>query len=75
MEKMNPEQLLEKLINNQITREEFEQMLGGLDDEHILARYEIYLQSQFEGPKPRGHLLQDHALKLSLRCGDPNPTE
>lgn len=48
MEKMNPEQLLEKLINNQITREEFEQMLGGLDDEHILARYEIYLQSQFE---------------------------
>ncbi len=45
---MNPEQLLEKLINNQITREEFEQMLEGLDDEGVLARYEIYLQAQFE---------------------------
>lgn len=45
---MNPEQLLEKLINNQITRAEFEQMLEGLDDEDVLARYEIYLQAQFE---------------------------
>jgi transmembrane sensor len=45
---MNAEQLLEKLIKNQITRVEFDRLLEGLDDEDILARYEMYLQSQFE---------------------------
>jgi len=45
---MNPEELFEKLIKNRISREEFERLLEGLDDENILARYEIYLQSQFE---------------------------
>lgn len=45
---MNPEELFEKLIKNEISREEFERLLEGLDDEDILARYEIYLQNQFE---------------------------
>ena len=45
---MNPEELFEKLIKNKISREEFEQLFDGLEDEDILARYEIYLQSQFE---------------------------
>lgn len=45
---MDPEELFEKLINNQISREEFERLLEGLDDESILARYEVYLQAQFE---------------------------
>ena len=45
---MDPEELFEKLINNQISREEFEVLLEGLDDEDILARYEAYLQAQFE---------------------------
>jgi len=48
MNKMNPEELFEKLINNKITREEFEQLIDGLDHEDILARYEIYLQAQFQ---------------------------
>ncbi len=45
---MNPEELFEKLICNQISREEFELLLDGFDDEDIVARYEIYLQAQFE---------------------------
>lgn len=45
---MNPEQLFEKLINNQISRAEFDRLLDGLDDEDILARYEMYMQTQFE---------------------------
>ena len=45
---MNPEEVFEKLIKNQISREEFEQLLAGLDDEDILARYEVFLQTQFE---------------------------
>lgn len=45
---MNPEELFEKLINNKISREEFERLLDGLEDEDVLARYEVYLQSQFE---------------------------
>ena len=50
---MDPEELFEKLINNQISREEFEVLLEGLDDEDILARYETYLQAQFESEVAR----------------------
>ena len=45
---MDPEELLEKLIKNQISREEFERLLEGMDNEEILARYEAYLLTQFE---------------------------
>ncbi len=45
---MNAEELFEKLINNKIFRAEFDSLLEGFDDEDILARYEIYLQAQFE---------------------------
>ena len=45
---MNAEDLFEKLIKNKISREEFECLLEGLEDEDIKARYEVYLQSEFE---------------------------
>lgn len=45
---MNAEELFEKLIKNKISKEEFERLLEGLEDEDILARYEVYLQSEFE---------------------------
>lgn len=54
---MNPEQLFEKLIKNQISREEFDRLLDGFDDEETLARYEIYLQNQFEKE------IEQHLLK------------
>lgn len=45
---MNPEQLFERLMKNQISRAEFDRLLDGLDDEDIIARYEMYMQTQFE---------------------------
>lgn len=45
---MNPEELFEKLMQNKITQEEFEKLLEGFEDEEILARYETFLQEQFE---------------------------
>lgn len=45
---MNPEEVFEKLIKNQISKEEFDGLLAGLDDEDVLARYEVFLQTQFE---------------------------
>lgn len=45
---MNPEELFKKLIQNKISREEFENLLEGFDDEEIVARYETYLLEQFE---------------------------
>ena len=55
---MNPEQLFERLIKNQISRKEFERLLDGFDDEDTLARYEIYLQDQFE-KEVEQHFLQN----------------
>jgi len=45
---MNPEELFEKLIKNEITREEFEALLDGFDSEEIRSRYDAYLESVFE---------------------------
>ena len=44
---MDSEKLFEKLINNEITREEFERLLDNLDDPQLVARYDAYLQSLF----------------------------
>ena len=44
----NPEELFDKLINNRITREEFEALLAGLDNAEAREQYEIYLQQKFE---------------------------
>ena len=44
---MNPEKLFERLINNEITREEFEALLEGIEDDQLRARYDAYLESMF----------------------------
>lgn len=44
----SPEEILGKLINNRISREEFETLLAGLDDADVREQYEIYLQQKFE---------------------------
>ena len=45
---MNQEELFGKLMKDQISRDEFERLLRGMDDKNILAGYETYLKSQFE---------------------------
>jgi len=59
---MNPEELIEKLINNQLSREEFELLLEGIDNEDVLARYEIYLQEQFEREIKESFLAEDQLV-------------
>jgi ferric-dicitrate binding protein FerR (iron transport regulator) len=44
----NPDELFEKLMNDEISREEFEALLEGLDDQSVLKKYENYLQSRFD---------------------------
>ena len=44
---MDSEKLFEKLINNEISRLEFETLLDNLDDPQLVARYDAYLQSLF----------------------------
>lgn len=48
MKMIESEDLLEKLMNDEITREEFEVFLEGLDDTEIQAKYVKYLQLKFE---------------------------
>lgn len=43
----HPEHLFEKLINDEISRSEFEQLLAGLDDPDLLEKYEYYLEKKF----------------------------
>ena len=63
---MNPEELFEKLISNKISREEFELLLVGLDDEDVLARYEVYLQSEFE-KEVENHLSVENESKTPVK--------
>lgn len=44
----NPEDLFEKLMNDEISREDFERLLEGLDDPSLLQKYDQYLQARFE---------------------------
>jgi len=44
---INPEELFEKLMNNEISREEFEKLLDGLDDETVRAKYDRFLHEKF----------------------------
>lgn len=48
MKMIDPEEIFEKLVNNEITREEFEILLDGLDDTEIRAKYDQYLKLKFE---------------------------
>ena len=44
----NPEDLFDKLMNDEISREDFELLLEGLDDPSVLEKYDQYLQARFE---------------------------
>jgi len=54
---MLPEELFERLINNEISREEFEALLEGVDDDAIQAKYDKYLEQKFIDE------LEDHFTK------------
>ncbi|XOV94097.1 MAG: FecR family protein [Bacteroidota bacterium] len=78
---MDPERLFEKLINSEITREEFEALLDNLEDDQLRRKYDDYLQAQFmkelddhfkTSEKPveqerRDHLAKQESGKRNIR--------
>ncbi|MEX2594971.1 MAG: hypothetical protein WD426_19565 [Anditalea sp.] len=48
MKKKKSDDLIKRLINNQISREEMETLLEGMDDEESIGINEAYLKSHFD---------------------------
>jgi ferric-dicitrate binding protein FerR (iron transport regulator) len=48
MKKKNPLSLIQRLINNQISKEEFDELLQGMDDEKTKERFENDLKDHFD---------------------------
>ena len=60
---MDSEKLFEKLINDEISREEFERLLDNLDDPQLVVKYDAYLQSLFFQEIEASVKLQDEKTK------------
>ncbi len=63
---MDSEKLFEKLINNEISRAEFEALLESLDDPQLVAKYDAYLESLF---------LQEIETSLKNSGSKSNPSQ
>lgn len=47
MKKLKADALIKKLVTNKITREEFDEFLGGLEDEQMVIYLEMSLRNHF----------------------------
>lgn len=57
MKKAKPVDLIKRLISNEISEEELEMLLEGMDDEETTKVYEAYLRNHFD------KIMDEHALK------------
>lgn len=57
MKKRKPEELIRRLIDNHISKEELDILLDGMDDEETTIKYEAYLRNHFE------KIMNEHALE------------
>jgi hypothetical protein len=57
MKKRKPEELIRRLIDNHISKEELDILLDGMDDEETTTKYEAYLRNHFE------KIMNEHALE------------
>lgn len=57
MKKRKPEDLFRRLVNNQISKEELDILLDGIDDEETAKIYEVYLRNHFD------KIMEDHDLE------------
>lgn len=57
MKKTKPEDLIRRLIDDQISKKELEILLDGMDDEEITKKYEVYLRNHFD------KIMDEHALE------------
>ncbi|MFO7825152.1 MAG: hypothetical protein R6V72_14525 [Cyclobacterium sp.] len=48
MKKTKPEALFQRLVNNKISREEFEELLQGLEDQEVKAQLEERMKQYFD---------------------------
>jgi len=57
MKKRKPEELIKRLIDNHISKEELDILLDGMGDEETTIKYEAYLRNHFE------KIMNEHALE------------
>ena len=57
MKKTKPEDLIRRLIDDQISKKELDIFLNGMDDEEITKKYEVYLRNHFD------KIMDEHALE------------
>jgi hypothetical protein len=58
MKKLKADVLIQKLVTNKITREEFDEFLGGLEDEQMVIYLEMSLRHHFDS------IMKDHESKV-----------
>ncbi|HSI77288.1 MAG TPA: hypothetical protein VK957_15420 [Lunatimonas sp.] len=58
MKKLKADALIQKLVSNKISREEFEEFLGGLEDEQMVIYLETSLKIHFDS------IMEEHAAKI-----------
>jgi hypothetical protein len=58
MKKLKADALIRKLVTNKISREEFDEFLGGLEDEQMIIYLEMSLRNHFDS------ILKDHESKV-----------
>jgi len=57
MKKKKPEELIRRLIDDQLSKKELDILLDGMDDEEVTKKYELYLRNHFE------KIMNEHALE------------
>lgn len=57
MKKRKPEDLFRRLVDNQISKEELDILLDGMDDEETAKIYEVYLLNHFD------KIMEEHDLE------------
>ncbi len=57
MKKRKPEDLIRRLVDNQISKNELDILLDGMDDEETIKKYELYLRNHFDD------IMKKHALE------------
>ncbi len=58
MKKLKADALIQKLVFNKISREEFDEFLGGLEDEQMVVYLEMSLKKHFDS------IMEEHAAKI-----------
>jgi hypothetical protein len=67
MKKTKADVLIRKLVTNQISRKEFDEFLGDLEDEQMVIYFEMSLKDHFDS------ILEDHKSNVEHPRQIPKP--